>query len=53
MKIQWQVTVTLAYLLLWVIAWSGIDTFREAWGMLGWLALAYLVAWVFWFFALV
>jgi hypothetical protein len=45
-------TVTLAYLLLWVIAWSGIDTFREAWGMLAWLALACLVAWVFWFFAL-
>ena len=45
--------VTLAYLLLWMIAWTGIDTFREALGMVGWLALACLVAWVFWFFALV
>jgi hypothetical protein len=45
--------VTLPYLLLWMIAWSGIDIFREAWGMVGWLGLAFLIAWVFWFFALV
>jgi len=45
--------VTLAYVLLWVFAWNGIDTFREAWGMIAWLALACLTAWVFWFVAVV
>ena len=45
--------VTLPYLLLWAIAWSGIDTFREAWGMIAWLVFACLVAWVFWFVAVV
>jgi hypothetical protein len=29
--------VTLAYLLLWAIAWFAIDTFREAFGMIAWL----------------
>lgn len=43
--------VTFAYLLLWTIAWNGIDTIREAWGMIGWLVLACLIAGVFWFFA--
>ncbi|WP_315703531.1 MULTISPECIES: hypothetical protein [unclassified Bradyrhizobium] len=43
--------VTLAYLILWVLAWNSIDTSREAWGMLAWLVFACLVAWVFWFVA--
>jgi hypothetical protein len=30
--------VTLPYLLLWTVAWFAIDTFREAWGMIAWLA---------------
>jgi len=45
----WAVTST--YLLLWMIAWSAIDTFREALGMIAWLGFANLVALVFWFFA--
>jgi hypothetical protein len=49
----WQLwAVSIPYLLLWAIAWSGIDTIREAYGMIGWFVIACLVAWVFWFAAL-
>jgi hypothetical protein len=44
--------VALAYLLpLLVIGWFGIDTKREALGMIAWVILACIVAWVSWFFA--
>jgi hypothetical protein len=45
-------TVTVAYLLpLSAIGWFGIDTKREALGMIGWVILACIVACVSWFFA--
>lgn len=44
-------TVVLPYLLLWTLAWEAVDTFREAWGMIAWLALVFLTAWVLWFMA--
>jgi hypothetical protein len=45
-------TVVAAYLLplLW-IGWFGIDTKREAYGMIAWLIFAIIVAYVTWFFA--
>jgi hypothetical protein len=44
--------VALAYLLpLPVIGWFVVDTTREAWGMIGWVILACIVAFVSWFFA--
>jgi hypothetical protein len=44
--------VALAYLLpLVVIGWFGIDTKREAYGMIAWAIFAFIVAWVSWFFA--
>jgi len=49
----WSVwTVALAYLLpVLVIGWFGIDTRREALGIIAWLIFACIVACVTWFFA--
>ena len=45
-------TVALAYLLpVFMIGWFGIDTPREAWGMIAWVIFACLVTFVSWFFA--
>jgi len=45
-------TVVLAYLLplLW-IGWHTIDAKREAVGLIGWVILVCITAWVAWFFA--
>jgi hypothetical protein len=44
--------VALAYLApLFAIGWFVVDTTREARGMIGWVILACIVAFVSWFFA--